>query len=150
MILRKTGIAVVFALLAVCIWAAPIFAHAAAPTPVGGKVSAPSLYTGLQPADSYSGAIHRVPDNLCASRSDFVKLWNGTTIANGVCFASNGTANINVYNVSTFTSGSNVGYIIFTWTDGNSYRQDFCQGQTWGYQSNVPDVTQVVITGRTC
>src|SRR5690349_17236444 len=117
MTLRKTGIAIVLALLAVCVWAAPIFAHTAAPTPVGGHPD--TLYTGIQAADSYSGAIHRVPDNLCASRSDFVKLWNGTTSSNGVCFASNGTAHINVYNAYNFTSGSNAGYIVYTWVDGN-------------------------------
>lgn len=148
MLLRKTGIAIVLALLAVCVWAAPIFAHAAAPAPVGGQPDA--LYTEIQPADSYSGAIHRVPDNLCKTRSDFMKLWNGTTSANGVCFAGNGTAHINVYGVYDFTSGNNAGYIVYKWIDGNSYVHSFCQYQEWNYQYSVPDVTQVTITGRTC
>src|SRR5689334_13837135 len=149
MILRKTGIAIVLALLAVCVWAAPIFAQTAAPAPVGGQPDA--LYTGVQSADPLSGAIHRVSDSRCKARSDFMKLWNGTTIAKGVCFAGNGTMHINVYNVYDFTAGNNAGYVLYKWFDGNTYVHTFCQKDRWNYSPyDVPDVIQVTITGRTC
>jgi Beta/Gamma crystallin len=99
--------------------------------------------------------INRVPDQDCANRSDFFKLWNNTTIANGVCFANNGTININVYNVYEVDSGNNSGN--FTASPnahfpGNgkqmcSYTYAIFENSS-GQRLSLNDVTQVSIVGR--
>ena len=89
-------------------------------------------------------SIHRVPDDQCASRSDFFKLWNGTTIADGVCFASDGTISVEIDGVYAITSGNNAGYVIDR--DGDIFI--LCQ---WAELDHyIAHVVFVAITGRTC
>jgi hypothetical protein len=90
---------------------------------------------------------NRVSDAACASRSDFWKLWNNTTIANGICFASAGTININVYYVYEVDTGNNEGNFV---ADGIHFPGDGRQYCAYDYITFtspwVYDVTQVSIS----
>ena len=88
--------------------------------------------------------IHRVSDSQCASRTDFFKLWNNSTSALGVCFASDGGLNVNIYNVYQITSGNNTGFVI----DHDGQKFQLCQWATFSHF--IAHVIFVEITGRTC
>jgi hypothetical protein len=98
---------IVFCLLVACVAFLPATASAA--TLAGSSKSTSFKNSGaLMPATS----IHRVSDQDCATRTDFFKLWNNTTIANGVCFASDGGLDVEIDNVYQITPGNNVGFVI--------------------------------------
>lgn len=88
--------------------------------------------------------IHRVSDSLCASRTDFFKLWNDSTSAGGVCFASDGGLNVDIFDVGQITTGNNAGFVI----DHDGQKFKLCQNQTFDHF--IAHVIFVEITGRTC
>lgn len=52
--------------------------------------------------------ISRVSASLCASHTDYLKLWNNESgSAGGVCFANSGDISVNIYDVYKITTGNN-------------------------------------------
>ncbi|HEU5380726.1 MAG TPA: beta/gamma crystallin domain-containing protein, partial [Ktedonobacteraceae bacterium] len=74
---------------------------------------------------------------------DFFKLWNATTGAGGVCFASDGGLSVNIFNVFMITSGSNAGFV----KDHNG--DIFCFGPNQTSTHFIAHVVFVDISGRT-
>jgi hypothetical protein len=101
-----------------------------------------------------SPAISRTSDSACASHTDYFKLWNNTTIANGICFADAGTlTGLNIYNVHQLTTGNNSGYLIDS--NGNVYPFSagtyYCHWETLNFSPAIPDVVQVtIVSSYTC
>ena len=98
----------------------------------------------------------RVSDTDCRDRSDFWKLWNNTTIANGVCFANDGDWGDripSVYKVWTGNNGANWvedlgNRLLFFPGDGNQVCRNtltfFVNGNNFAYY----DIRKESIAGR--
>lgn len=94
--------------------------------------------------------INRVPDEDCRLRDDFWKLHNNTTSAGGVCFANNGTININVYGVYEVDTGNNSGSFVYDGINAPGDGLEYCANDLISFLLNpIHDVTQVSIVGRT-
>lgn len=126
--------------LLVCIFS-PVSAASAS-----NKVAVQSRATHAIADSAVNPLIYRVNDSDCKTHDTYFKLWNNTTVANGVCFAQNGTVNVNIYNVYRITSGNNAGWVLTS--SGHLY--SLCQWESDTFSPAIADVVQVVIAGRTC
>jgi hypothetical protein len=96
-----------------------------------------------------SWAIERVSDRLCSARSDYFKLWNNTTSANGVCFANAGTISIKVYNVGKISNGNNYASVRYTTSNNRSIRTYFCDKNVERtYNPRIRVVTSITLSAN--
>ncbi|MBW4636027.1 MAG: hypothetical protein KME30_30330 [Iphinoe sp. HA4291-MV1] len=112
----------------------------------GGSLITTLGVFGMFPQSAW--AINRVSDQQCRDRTDFFKLWNNTTIANGVCFANPGTASVRIYNVYRITNGNNYGSILYT-VGSKRHTLSFCRKfLRVNFTSTVDVVTSVTLTAN--
>ncbi|MFJ5121613.1 beta/gamma crystallin domain-containing protein [Kitasatospora sp. NPDC088548] len=107
-------------------------------------IAGSAALAGTVVAAGPAAAIDRVDTNTCNSRSDFFTLWNYPP---KVCFAGDGAANVEIFDVYQVNSGNNNSYFNWQSTNGGSYQSHLGNGYYQTFDPRVK-VTWIYINGR--
>ena len=94
------------------------------------------------PSPGPIATIHQVDSATCASRDDFFEVYGAFADGQTECWASQGTANVTLANVSQISSGNNAGYVVASNTGQSPTITYF---EKWQTLSINQDITQIVI-----